>query len=415
MSVIKSIYWLFVLFLLASCVDKSRDLTSPLSAAEQDEDDFDRGSLMVNLVDSIFIPNYKATSDLASDFSNESGALAEYCGAIGAIDEQEKLNLAQQKWRELMDAVQQTEIHILGPAQRNESALQNRIHSYATGNLATCALDQAVIQNNEDIGFSVTSRALNQRGMGAIEYLLFNGNLNHSCSSQVLTTNTWNDLTESSRKTQRCNLAIELAKDVAEASENIHEQWTVGDSTYRAEFLDEASRGDNFQLITDALFYIETYTKSSKLAIPLGLDPKCSAITCPNLVESSYSETSLRNIKVNIEEFMRIFNGGDGVGFDDLIVDAGFSGTSVRFKNQSTQVLNRLESINTSLMDQVSSIDTSDDEATCSNSMANPDDTSVLDACSLTGLLKLITDDLKIDFVTIVNVPVPGRVQSDND
>jgi hypothetical protein len=123
----------------------------------------------------------------------------------------------------------------------------------------------------------------------------------------------------------------------------------------------------------------------------------------------------LRNIKVNIEEFMRIFNGGDGVGFDDLIVDAGFSGTSVRFKNQSTQVLNRLESINTSLMDQVSSIDTSDDEATCSNSMANPDDTSVLDACSLTGLLKLITDDLKIDFVTIVNVPVPGRVQSDND
>jgi hypothetical protein len=47
--------------------------------------------------------------------------------------------------------------------------------------------------------------------------------------------------------------------------------------------------------------------------------------------------------------------------------------------------------------------------------MANPEDPSSLDACSITGLLKRITDDLKIDFVTIVNVPVPGRVQSDND
>ena len=415
MSIIKSTSWLFIPLLLAGCVDKSRDLTSPLSTSDQDNNDFDRGSLMDHLVDSIFIPNYKTTSDLASAFSSENGVLAEYCGAIGLPNEQEKLDLAQAAWRELMDAVQKTEMHILGPAQRNESALQNRIHSYATGNLATCGLDQAVIQFNQDANFSVTSRALNQRGMGAIEYLLYNDNLNHSCSSQVLTTNTWNDSSDLSRKTQRCNLALELATDVDKASAEVYEQWTVGDSTYREEFLDEASRGDNFQLITDALFYIETYTKSSKLAIPLGIDPKCSAVTCPNLIESAYSETSLRNIEINTQEFLRIFNGGDGLGFDDLIVDAGFSDTAARFKNQSAQVLNRLETISASLTDQVSAITGVEEETTCTNSMANPQDSSTLDACSLTGLLKLITDDLKIDFVTIVNVPVPGRVQSDND
>ena len=415
MSIIKSNFWLFIPLLLAGCVDKSRDLTSPLSTSDQDNNDFDRGSLMVHLVDNIFIPNYKTTSDLASAFSSDNGVLAEYCGAIGLTYEQEKLDLAQAAWRELMDAVQQTEMHIIGPALRNESALQNRIHSYATGNLATCGLDQAVIQFNQDANFSVTSRALNQRGMGAIEYLLYYDNLNHSCSSQVLTTNTWNDSSELSRKTQRCNLALELATDVSEASGEVYEQWTEGDSTYREEFLDEASRGDNFQLITDALFYIETYTKSSKLAIPLGLDPKCSAITCPNLVESPYSKTSLRNIEINTQEFLRIFNGGDGLGFDDLIVDAGFSETAARFKNQSAQVLNKLETITMSLNDQVSAITGVEEETTCTNSMANPQDSSTLDACSLTGLLKLITDDLKIDFVTIVNVPVPGRVQSDND
>ena len=415
MSVFKSVFWLFVPLLLIGCVDKSRDLTSPLSVNELDNNDFDRGSLMLNLVDNIFIPNYKTTSELALNFSSDTGVIAEYCGVIGTQDEQEKLVLAQTAWRELMDSVQKTEMHILGPSQRNEAALQNRMHSYTLGSLATCGLDQAVIQSIENVDFSVSNRAVNQRGMGAIEYLLFNDNLNHSCSSQVLTTNTWNALSETVRKTQRCNLALQLAKDVSDASDKIYQQWTAGDSAYREEFLQEASREDNFQLITDALFYIETFTKSSKLAIPLGLDPKCSAITCPDLIESPYSETTLRNIKINTQEFLRIFNGSDGLGFDDLIADAGFSETANRFKNQSAQVLNRLESINTSLSDQVSTITTVDDETTCTNSMANPQDPSALDACSLTGLLKLITDDLKIDFVTIVNVPVPGRVQSDND
>lgn len=415
MSVTKSIYWLFLLLLLTGCVDKSRDLTSPLLANNQEEDNFDRGALMVNLVDNIIVPNYKASRDLATEFSSDTGVLAEYCSDIGDVDEQQKLNIAQTAWRDLMDVVQKTELHIIGPAQLNESALQHRVTSYASGYLATCGLDQAVIQNEQNSDFSVTNRSLNQRGMGAIEYLLFNDDLSHSCSSQVLTTKTWNEMSESLRKAQRCDLALELARDVATASQSIYQQWTDGDSAYREEFLNEASRGDNFQLITDALFYIETYAKSSKLAIPLGLDSKCSGITCPNLIESPYSKTSLRNIKINTEEFLRLFNGAVGIGFDDLIVEAGFVDTANRFKNQSAQVISRLASTNTSLIDQVSSIATSDDETNCTNSMANPEDPSSLDACSITGLLKRITDDLKIDFVTIVNVPVPGRVQSDND
>ena len=425
MSGIKSFLWVLLIFSLAGCVDKSRDLTSPLitnsdtnentRATEDDTAVVDRNSIMTNLVDNVFIPNYQSKADLSAGFSSDSGVLAEYCGAIGTSDESDKLDSAREAWRTLMDVVQKTEVHIIGPAQRNDGALQNKIHSYTSGSLATCGVDQAVIQYESDSEFSVSNRAYNQRGMSAIEYLLFNDNLNHSCSSQVLTTNTWNALADSARKTQRCNLALGLAKDVSEASKEIYEEWTVGDSAYRTEFLDEASRSDNFQQITDALFYIESYTKSGKLAIPLGLDPKCSSITCPNLVESPYSETSLRNIKINTQEFLRIFNGGDGVGFDDLIADAGFSETANRFKVQSTDVVTKVTQIDTSLSDQISAISSSDEETDCINASANPDDEASLDACSLAGLLKRITDDLKIDFVAVVNVPVPGRVQSDND
>jgi predicted lipoprotein len=370
---------------------------------------------MTNLADNIFIPNYKSTAEEAVSFASGEGKLSDYCDAIDNSDESVGLADAKLAWLDLMERVQKTEMHIVGPAERNGSALQSRINSYPLGSLATCALDQAVVLSNNDENFSVSSRALNQRGMGAIEYLLFDDDLNHSCSSQALAADDWSNLSDSERKTQRCNYAVKLANDVADASQAIYDRWILGESPYRTEFLSESSLGDNFQLVTDALFYLETFTKSQKLAIPLGINPKCSAMTCPDLVESPFSQSSLRNIKTNTQEFLRIFNGGSSVGFDDLIDNEGYASIANRFKTQSKDVIDFIDTINVLLTDQIASIQSIDDETTCTNSEANPDDDSALDACSLAGLLKKITDDLKIEFVSIVNVPVPGRVQSDND
>ena len=411
----KSFFGIFLLIAITGCVDKSRNLSSSLPSQDQDNVDFDRGALMTNLADNIFIPNYMSTAEEAVSFASGEGKLSDYCDAIDNSDESVGLAEAKLAWQSLMDRVQQTEMHIVGPAERNGSALQSRINSYPLGSLATCALDQAVVLSNNDENFSVSSRALNQRGMGAIEYLLFDDDLNHSCSSQALAADDWSNLSDSERKTQRCNYAVKLANDVADASQAIYDRWTLGESPYRTEFLSESSLGDNFQLVTDALFYLETFTKSGKLAIPLGINPKCSAMTCPDLVESPFSQSSLRNIKTNTQEFLRIFNGGSSVGFDDLIDNEGYASIANRFKTQSKDVIDFIDTINLSLTDQIASIQSIDDETTCTNSEANPDDDSALDACSLAGLLKKITDDLKIEFVSIVNVPVPGRVQSDND
>jgi predicted lipoprotein len=412
---------------LTGCVDQSRDIASPVEASGDGSSNdtpaadnggsaqaFDRTALMANLVDSIFIPNYQATAILADSFSADSGSLATYCDAIGSADEATSLATAQTDWLALMDSVQKTEMHVIGPALRNDEALHNRVHSYSTGSLATCALDQAVVDASS-ADFQISSRAFNQRGMGALEYLLFNSNLNHSCSSQVLATAPWNDLTESERKTQRCGLAKKLAADVAVASNLIHSQWTEGDSPFRAEFLSEDSQGENFQLITDGIFYLETFTKSQKLTIPLGLDDKCSSVTCPGLVESPYSETSLRNVRTNAAEFLRIFNGGSGLGFDDLINQEGFTGITLRFQNQLSDVDDSVAQISGSLNDQLALVEADPSDPACLNAFANPGDESTIGACSLAGLLKRVTDDLKIEFVTIVGVAIPGRVQSDND
>lgn len=409
---------------LTGCVDKSRDTTSPFPNGGDTGSDtpingdgsttFDRAALMANLVDNIFIPNYQATATLASEFSADMGSLAIYCDSIGAADEAASLATAQTDWLVLMDSVQKTEMHVVGPALRNSEALHNRIHSYSTGVLATCGLDQAVVAASGE-NFQVSSRAINQRGMGAIEYLLFNSNINHSCSSQVLTTADWNDLSETDRKVQRCELAEKLAEDVSAASALILSQWTEGDSAYRAEFLQEETLGENFQTITDGMFYLETFTKSQKLMIPLGLNDKCSSLTCPGLLESPYSGSSLRNIQTNASEFLKIFNGADGLGFDDLINDEEFAEITVRFQSQLSAVDSKINQIADSLKHQIALVEADANDPTCVNAFANSDQESAIEACSLAGLVKRVTDDLKIEFVTIVGVAIPGRVQSDND
>jgi hypothetical protein len=42
------------------------------------------------------------------------------------------------------------------------------------------------------------------------------------------------------------------------ASDLILDQWTEGDTAYRSEFLAEENLGDNVQMVSDGLFYIET-------------------------------------------------------------------------------------------------------------------------------------------------------------
>ena len=407
---------------LSGCVDKSRDLSSvsnPTGDPSSNDgnattETFDRSALMANLADNVIIPNYQATASLARAFAGSSGPLADYCESIGLADEDSELDDAKAGWRTLMDSVQKTEMHVLGPALRNDEALHNRIHSYSTGSLATCGLDLAVVASASG-NYQVESRAFNQRGMSAVEYLLFNEELTHTCSSQIAETANWNDLTETERKTQRCNLAMTLAEDISAASNLIAEQWTEGTSPYRDEFLAEESLGENFQMLTDAMFYIETYTKSQKLAIPLGINNKCSSTTCPGLIESPYSENSLRNIQVNTTEFLKMFNGDTGIGFDDLIVDEGFADIALRFQNQLADVNNQINQISGSLVDHVALVEADLSNQACVNGYANPDTESTIEACNLAGLLKRVTDDFKIEFVTIVGVALPDRVQSDND
>ena len=68
-----------------------------------------------------------------------------------------------------------------------------------------------------------------------------------------------------------------------------------------------------------------------------------------------------------------------------------------------------------SIKQQVMAITSADDASACSNAYANPDSNAEPQACTLGGLIKRVTDDLKVEFVTYVGVSVPDGVQGDTD
>ena len=86
-----------------------------------------------------------------------------------------------------------------------------------------------------------------------------------------------------------------------------------------------------------------------------------------------------------------------------------------RFRANTQALIDHIDGIDTPLNEQVLAIESQDRATECMNAFANPDTPAELSACSLLGLVKRVTDDLKIDFVTIVGVSIPGGAQTDND
>ena len=98
-----------------------------------------------------------------------------------------------------------------------------------------------------------------------------------------------------------------------------------------------------------------------------------------------------------------------------MISERGFDDVSQRFLLSIESARAYIKTIETDLNLQVSLVE-ADSSSECMNAAANPDVASeLLPACTLYGLIKRVVDDMKIDFVAILNVNLPGGTRADND
>lgn len=374
--------------------------------------DFPFTAMLADYADNIFIPANESFHTEATAFAS-GPALQGYCNSIGADAEADSRTDAQQAWRTVMDSWQVNELMILGPLAENGAQLRNRILSYgSTFGHNACAVDQGVIAATDD-NFSIDTRRDSARGLDAIEYLLYNDDLDHSCPDTTQSTQNWNSLDDTTRKQQRCDYALLLAGDLETQAQKLSDEW----QSFRSDYLNPANTPESLSALSDALFYIEELVKDTKIGVPTSIiNGGCEDAACPEDVESPYSETSLQNVRINLTTLSRLLEGGDGLGFDDVIATTDFANSGIieSLKTDIDAAVSFIDGMDTSLHTAADAQLESGDETGCTNSAANPDAGSV-PMCSLYGLLKRITDRLRIDFIAAVDLDLPVRSQSDND
>lgn len=410
---------LLSVFLLQGCVGGGSGETNTDNTDTQAVADSDTSyqAIFTAVADEVFIPSYQSFADQTESWSSTENAVSAYCSAIGTDSESEALAAAQSQWRAVMAQWQQIEMYQFGPITDNGSNMRQRIYSWPDS-ISSCAIDQQVVLAAADDDYDISGQVNQARGLDTLEYLLFNRDLTHTCPSQITTVDNWNSLTETVQKRTRCEFAERVAADVHDNANTLLKSWRADGGNFRQALINSGSEGGAFETqtaamnaLSDALFYADKNTKDEKLGVPLGLHPDCDALTCAQARESIYSNNSLENIKNNLIGFRSVYT----TAFEPQLDGKNFPEYGDEIRQYVDDAIAAIDANDSTLASDIAQIEDEGSEATCINAANNPDQALGNFSCTLHGKIKRLTNELKGDFITIISLNLPRRVEGDND
>lgn len=332
-----------------------------------------------------------------ADFLVASGALETALAAWDGADDGRAE--AQAAWQTAMSAWQRLELMQIGPAASSLTAvagadLRDELYSWPTVN--ACRVDQETAEGDWDEPDFFTSNLVNSYGLDAIEHLLWAG-VDNDCPSQSTPNSdgAWTALGEEGVAANRAAFSRALAAELTRQGGVLLGHWQGDFGVALAAGADPYEDPQQaLNAVYDALFYLETMTKDRKLAWPLGSED-CGAESCPDDVEGLESGTGAQSIAANLEGFRALFTGGEGTGWDDLLADLGHQDLSDQILADTDAALLLAQGISEPL-DQLVTEDPARVQA-------------------LHDAVKTVTDALKGDLATILNLQIPDEAAGDND
>jgi len=401
-SLLKLRFGLFLLLSTTFLFACSGSSSSNDENSDLDELASDNFTLVTELLDNVIIPGYR-------DFSEETPALrsaiTSYCAAIGGANEESTLEAAQTAWRSNMSLWQETLVYEIGPIAKNSNALSRIIYTpTAQTNSTTGFIDNGVENLAANSNYELGNASNSQRGLDALEYLLFDTAI------------------DVSNESDRCAYAELLAEDLASNAQMALDSWVANDNAGKNEFLslEDANATAQIKEIFEALFYVETDLKDIKLGAPTNLKSElCDADACPELVEHPLSMSSFESIDANLLALRKLVTGLDeGQGFQNVFISVDMQDLSDAFIANIDSARNLINSQTTTFYAQMRSIEDNLPMAAvnCINASADPNMVSSdLGACTLHGKVKVLTDFLKTDLTAVINLTPPSSVQGDGD
>jgi predicted lipoprotein len=315
---------------------------------------------------------------------------------------------ARAAWSKTIGLWQQAELLKIGPAGPTTlpagEGLRDYVYSWPL--VSRCLVEQAIVSRAYAKETWSETALVNTRGLAAAEYLLFYGGTDNGCSSSasINSQGTWAALGGDLAVRKREYVAV-VAKDVAQRTAAIHAAWDT-DQGFAAGLARSGASGapfssdqDALNAVSDGLFYLENEVKDLKLGRPLGKTEDCTTPSCPDAVESQFARAARDHIKNNLIGFQRVFDGCDeaaDTGFDDLLRSAGAGDLA--------------DQMNADIGGAIAAAD-----ALSSADLVVLVDSERASVEALHAAVKRLSDELKTDFATILDLELPKAVEGDND
>ena len=342
------------------------------------------------------------------EFESLALALRDSAGAFAADRTEANAAAARGAWIAAMASWQEAEVFRFGPAARSgePGGLDLRDQIYGWPLVSRCKIEEQIV-SQVYAGPDFPQTLINSRGLAAYEYLLFYEGTDNACSefSVINAQGTWAALAPEELAQRKADYAAAVAADIHARAGALVQAWDPASGNFRKQLV-EAGKGSEvfatdqeaLNAVSDALFYVEKELKDWKLGKPLGLI-ECLTPTCPEAVESPYARVSTAHMKANLAGFRRLFQGcgsyGTGLGFDDWLRAVGAG-------ELADAMLDALAKAQAS----VDSLDPPMEEAIVSD---------VPKVQAVHAAVKGLTDQLKTDMVTVLNLELPKTSEGDND
>jgi predicted lipoprotein len=299
---------------------------------------FDRTRLLSSIADRAIVPTLTEFAARAADLDAATGALEV---AVGTDAAAVRLDAARVAWVEAAQIWQRAEVMQVGPAAATSTGrtgaegLRNEVHSWPADN--HCAVARELIADRFGESGFFDGQLDNAYGLDALEFLLFlSASDARECPIQVVDGAAFEAFGESADfDGRRARYARAVAARLRADADRLLAAWTGG---FRDQLAGAGQGGSSFASAQQALdelfaasYYLELQTNDIKLGAVAGLNGRCLAPTCPDLVESRWADASREFIRENVRGFVWLMHGGppddaDAVGFLDYLGAAGADG-----------------------------------------------------------------------------------------
>ncbi len=366
----------------------------------------ERQQVLAALADDVLRP---AFADFASAADDVRSATETHAGSLSATDR----DAARASWTSAMLVWQRAELMQVGPGAPatmdfpGGADLRDAIYSFPIVN--TCVVDQELVSGEyaDRAGFA-SGAAPNRLGLDALEYLLFNEAPDNSCAPQVAinTSGQWASLGDTEIQKRRADYAAALGGILADDARRLVDAWDPAVGDFRRELVDAGFGASTFRdqkqafdAVYSALLYLDTETKDTKLALPAGLSIECASATCPEALESKFAKVSKQQIRSNLEGLGTVIFGPEPESDRTLAALLGAAG--------APDLRGRMQAELTAALAAVDAIE--------ETSLADALDADLASVLALHDAVKKLTDSLKSQFATTLDMAALGGGIGDND